>query len=111
MDKRMVILGGGESGVGAALLANQQGYDVFLTEGSSLKEVYRSELQTAGIEYEENQHTEEKILLADEITKSPGIAEKNELVKKIREKGIGIISEIELAYRFKGSSRIVAVTG
>jgi UDP-N-acetylmuramoylalanine--D-glutamate ligase len=59
----MVILGGGESGVGAALLAKQQGYDVFLTDESSLKEVYRNELQTAGIEFEEGTHTEEKILV------------------------------------------------
>jgi UDP-N-acetylmuramoylalanine--D-glutamate ligase len=111
MNKRMVILGGGESGVGAALLAKQYGYDVFLTDESSLKEVYRNELQTAGIEFEEGQHTEEKILNADEVVKSPGIAEKNKLVKKIREKGIEIISEIELAYRFKGNSRIIAITG
>ena len=108
---RMVILGGGESGVGAALLAKQQGYDVFLTDESSLKEVYRNELQMAGIEFEEGKHTDEKILNADEVVKSPGIREKNELVKKIREKGIPIISEIELAYRFKGNSRIIAITG
>ncbi len=111
MDKRMVILGGGESGVGAALLAKQQRYNVFLSDESSLKEIYRNELQMAGIEFEESQHTEEKILNADEIVKSPGIAEKNELVKKIRAKRIEIISEIELAYRFKGNSRIIAVTG
>ena len=111
MSTRMVILGGGESGVGAALLAKQQGYDVFLTDESSLKEVYRNELQMAGIEFEEGKHTEEKILNADEVVKSPGIGEKNEMVKKIREKGIPIISEIELAYRFKGSSRTIAITG
>ncbi len=111
MNKRMVILGGGESGAGAALLAKQRGYDVFLTDESSLKEVYRDELQKAGIEFEEGNHTDEKILTADEVVKSPGIGEKNKLVKKIREKGIEIISEIELAYRFKGNSRIIAVTG
>src|SRR5436190_8054133 len=111
MAKRMVILGGGESGVGAALLATQQGYGVFLTDESSLKEVYRNELHTAGIAFEEGQHTEERILDADEVMKSPGISEKNELVKKIRSKGIDIISEIELAYRFKGNSRVIAVTG
>ena len=103
---RMVILGGGESGLGAALLAKQQGYEVFLSDESSLKDVYRNELQTAEIEFEEGRHTEEKILNADEVMKSPGIAEKNELVKKIRAKGIEIISEIELAYRFKSNSRI-----
>ena len=111
MNKRMVILGGGESGVGAALLAKQQGYDVFLSDESSLKEIYRNELQAAGIDFEEGQHTEEKILKADEVTKSPGIAEKSKVVKAIRAKGIEIISEIELAYRCKGNSRIVAVTG
>ena len=111
MSKRVVILGGGESGVGAALLAKQQGYDVFLSDESSLKEVYRNELQAAGIEFEEGSHTEEKIWNADEVVKSPGIPEKNELVKKIRGKGIEIISEIELAFRFKGNSKIIAITG
>ncbi len=111
MSKRMVILGGGESGVGAALLAKQKGYDVFLSDGSSLKESYRNELQQAGVEFEEGRHSEERILSADEVMKSPGIPEKNELVKKIRAKDIAIISEIELAYRFKGDSRIIAITG
>jgi UDP-N-acetylmuramoylalanine--D-glutamate ligase len=111
MKKRMVILGGGESGVGAALLAKQQGYDIFLSDESSLKEIYRSELQIAGIEFEQGQHTDEMIMNADEIVKSPGIAEKNELITKIRARGIPIISEIELAYRFKGNSRIIGVTG
>jgi len=111
MSKRFVILGGGESGIGAALLAKQNGYEVFVTDASSLKEIYRNELQEAGIEFEENKHTEEKILLADEVMKSPGIPESNELVKKIRAKEIEVISEIELAYRFKGTSRIVAITG
>jgi len=111
MGNRMVILGGGESGAGAALLAKRQGYEVFLSDESSLKEIYRNELQTAGIEFEEGKHTEEKILDADEIVKSPGIAEKNKMVQQIRARGIDIISEIELAFRFKGGSRIIAVTG
>ncbi|MGB3005443.1 MAG: UDP-N-acetylmuramoyl-L-alanine--D-glutamate ligase [Chitinophagaceae bacterium] len=111
MSKRFVILGGGESGVGSALLAKQQGYDVFLSDGSSLKDEYRNGLQQAGIDFEENQHTESKILSADEVMKSPGIPEKAEIVKKIRAKGIDIISEIELAYRFKGDSKIIAITG
>jgi UDP-N-acetylmuramoylalanine--D-glutamate ligase len=111
MKKRLVILGGGESGAGAALLAKQRGYDVFLSDGSSLKEIYRNELQKAGIGFEEGKHSEEKILNADEVVKSPGIPEKNEMVQKIRAEGIEIISEIELAYRFKGSSKIIAVTG
>lgn len=111
MRKRFVILGAGESGAGAALLAKQQGYDVFVSDESSLKENYRNDLQTAGIEFEEGKHDEKKILSADEVMKSPGIPEKNEMVKKIRSKGIDIISEIELAYRFKNDSKIIAVTG
>ena len=111
MKKRIVILGGGESGVGAALLAKQQGYDVFLSDASSLKEIYRNELRNAGVEFEEGNHTDEKILNADEVVKSPGIPEKNEMMKKIRAKGIEVISEIELAYRFKGNSKIIAITG
>jgi UDP-N-acetylmuramoylalanine--D-glutamate ligase len=111
MGKRFVILGGGESGVGAAMLAKKEGYDVFVSDGSSLKENYRSDLQKAGIEFEEGRHSESRILSADEVMKSPGIPEKNEMVKKIREKGISIVSEIELAYRFKGNSRIIAITG
>ena len=111
MRKKLVILGGGESGVGAALLAKQKGYDVFVSDGSSLKEIYRNELLNAGIEFEEGKHTDEKILNADEVMKSPGIPEKNEMVKKIRAKGIEIISEIELAYRYKGNSKIIGITG
>lgn len=111
MKKRMVILGGGESGVGAALLAKQKGYDVFLTDESSLKEGYRNELRKSGIDFLENGVDEKKLLNADEVVKSPGISEKNEWVKKVREKGISIISEIELAYRYKGKSKIIAITG
>ena len=111
MKKRFVILGGGESGAGAALLAKQQGYDVFLSDGSSLKNEYRNELQQAAIDFEEGTHTESKILEADEVMKSPGIPEKAGIVKKVRAKGIPVISEIELAYRFKGNSKIVAITG
>ncbi len=111
MKRKLIILGGGESGVGAALLGKQKGYDVFVSDASSLKEMYRNELLNAEIEFEEGSHDEEKILNADEVMKSPGIPEKNELVKKIRAKKIPIISEIELAYRFKGNSKIIAITG
>ncbi len=107
----MVILGGGESGAGAALLAKQHGYEVFLSDSGSLKEVYKQELAANHIAFEETGHTEDLILNADEIVKSPGIPEKNDLVKKIRARGIAIISEIELAYRYKGNSKIVAITG
>src|SRR5690242_20550384 len=111
MKKRMVILGGGESGVGAAILAKKEGYEVFVSDESSLKNEYRNELLKEGIDFEEKQHTGSLILNADEVMKSPGIPEKAAIVKKIREKGIPVISEVELAYRFKGKSRIVAITG
>ena len=111
MSKRLVILGGGESGVGAALLAAQQGYDVLVSDGGPLKDNYRQDLQNHKIPFEEGGHTVAKILDADEVMKSPGIPEKNELVKDIRAKGIPVISEIELAYRHKGDSRIIGITG
>ncbi len=111
MAEKIVILGGGESGVGAAILAAKQGFDVFLSDGATLSDKYRSELKQYSITFEEGGHTEAMILSADEVIKSPGIPEKNELVKKIREKGIRISSEIEFAYRFKGGSRIVGITG
>jgi len=111
MKKRLVILGGGESGVGAAILGKKKGYDVFLSDGSSLKDEYRNELQQAGIAFEEGMHTVAKILNADEVMKSPGIPEKAAIVKKIRAQGIEIISEIEFAYRYKGDSKIIAITG
>ena len=107
----MVILGGGESGVGTALLAKQQGYDVFVSDGGMIKENYKQELTDNNIRFEESGHSEEQILSADEVMKSPGIPEKNELVKKIRAKGIPVISEIEFAYRYKGNSKIIAITG
>jgi UDP-N-acetylmuramoylalanine--D-glutamate ligase len=111
MGKRMVILGGGESGIGAALLAKQRGYDVFVSDGGTLKTQYRKELQDNEISFEEEKHTEEEILSADEVMKSPGIPEKNEMVKKIRARGIPVISEIELAYRYKGESKVIGITG
>jgi UDP-N-acetylmuramoylalanine--D-glutamate ligase len=111
MSKRLVILGAGESGVGAALLAKHQGYEVFVSDGSPIKDKYRKDLEENNIPYEEKQHTSSLILNADEVMKSPGIPEKAEIVKKIREKGITILSEIELGYRHKGESKIVGITG
>lgn len=108
---RLVILGSGESGVGAALLGKQKGYEVFVSDGGKIKDGYKKELEAAGIAFEEAGHTEALILNADEVCKSPGIPEKAEMVKKIRAKGIEVISEIELAYRFKGDSKIIAITG
>ena len=97
--------------MGAALLGQQQGYDVFVSDASPIKDKYRKELEDNNIAFEEKQHTEEKILDAGEVMKSPGIPDKAAMVKKIRAKGIPVISEIELAYRFKGNSRIVGITG
>ncbi|MDI9363359.1 MAG: UDP-N-acetylmuramoyl-L-alanine--D-glutamate ligase [Flavobacterium sp.] len=108
---RLVILGGGESGVGAALLGKQQGYDVFLSDGGMLKPAYKQEMIANGIAFEEGQHTAEIVLGANEIVKSPGIPEMNNMMKAIRAKGIKVISEIELAYRFKGDAKIIAITG
>nr|WP_283016278.1 UDP-N-acetylmuramoyl-L-alanine--D-glutamate ligase [Panacibacter microcysteis] len=104
-------MGSGESGVGAALLGRQKGYDVFVSDAGKLKANYKQELIDNGIEFEEGHHSEDVILRADEVVKSPGIPDKNEMVKKIRAKGIPVISEIELAYRFKGDSKIIAITG
>ena len=111
MKKRIVILGAGESGVGTALLAQQNGYDVFVSDASLINGVFKNELILNGIDFEEGVHTKEKIFTADVIMKSPGMAEKNELVKELRKRKIEIISEIEFAYRFKGDSKIVAITG
>ena len=111
MSTKIVILGAGESGVGAALLAKQKGYDVFVSDASAIKPIFQSELEANAIPFESGRHDMERILEADEVMKSPGIPEKNELVKIIRSKGIPVISEIEFGYRYKGDSKIVAITG
>jgi len=111
MSKRLVILGGGESGVGAAILASQRGYDVFVSDAGPLKENYRQTLKEHNVTFEEGKHTEHLLLNADEVMKSPGIPDKSEIVRHIRTKGIPVISEIELAYRYKGDSRIIGITG
>jgi UDP-N-acetylmuramoylalanine--D-glutamate ligase len=104
-------LGAGESGVGAALLAKQKGYNVFVSDASAIKSNFQAELEANDIPFESGRHDMERILEADEVMKSPGIPEKNELVKQIRAKGIPVISEIEFGYRYKGDSKIVAITG
>jgi UDP-N-acetylmuramoylalanine--D-glutamate ligase len=111
LSKKIVILGAGESGVGAALLAKQKGYNVFVSDASAIKPIYQSELEANHIPFESGTHDVERILEADEVMKSPGIPEKSELVKQIRAKGIPVISEIEFGYRYKGSSKIIAITG
>lgn len=108
--KNIVILGGGESGVGAALLAQAKGFDVFLSDGGKLKESYSSQLEAAGISHESGQHTIDKILAADLIIKSPGIPEKAEVVQSIRTREIELISEIEFAGRYC-PGKMIAITG
>ena len=111
MNKRIVILGAGESGIGAALLAKKKGLNVFVSDDGQIRESYKNELILNKIDFEEGNHDDQKILDAGEIVKSPGIPETKDIIKKIRAKGINIISEIELAYRFKSESKIIAITG
>lgn len=108
--KRVVILGAGESGTGAAVLAKQQGFDVFVSDSSDIKPAYKLLLETHGILWEEHQHTEEKILNADEVIKSPGIPDKAIIIKAILAAGIPIISEIEFAGRYT-DSKMICITG
>ncbi|MBN8679665.1 MAG: UDP-N-acetylmuramoyl-L-alanine--D-glutamate ligase [Chitinophagales bacterium] len=111
MKKRIVILGSGESGTGAARLASFLGFDVFVSDKGPIKDVFKQELDAYGIPWEENQHTLAQILNASEIIKSPGIPEKSDVMKAVREKGINVIGEIEFGYRYAGKCRIVAITG
>ena len=97
--KRIVILGAGESGAGAAVLAKKEGFDVFVSDMSAIKDKYKTMLDSHGIAWEELQHTEELILSADEIIKSPGIPDTAPIVSKAIARGIHIISEIEFAGR------------
>jgi UDP-N-acetylmuramoylalanine--D-glutamate ligase len=109
--KRLVILGGGESGAGCAILAKQKGWEVFLSDKNKIADKYKVLLQQHNIEFEEEKHSEEKILNADEVMKSPGIPEKVELIKKIRAKGIHVVSEIEFAARYSGNAKLIGITG
>jgi UDP-N-acetylmuramoylalanine--D-glutamate ligase len=111
MNKRMVILGAGESGVGAAILCRKAGYNVFVSDGGKIQDKYMQELVSHEIEFEEGGHSEDRILAADEVMKSPGIPHKTEIVQKLIKAGILITSEIELAYRFKEKSKIIGITG
>ena len=106
----LAILGAGESGVGAAYLAKQQGYDVFVSDFGEIADNYKKQLQDWGIRFEEKQHTEAEILSAVEVIKSPGIPDKAPIVKKLKEKGIPVISEIEFAGRYC-DAKIVGITG
>lgn len=108
--KKLVILGAGISGVGTAVLAQKKGYDVFVSDFGSIKEVYQNELHQLGIEFEEGKHTLENILQADEVVKSPGIADKLPVIVSIKEKNIPVISEIEFAARYTDAYKI-CITG
>jgi len=107
---RLVILGAGESGVGTALLGKKEGYEVFVSDFGSISEKYQKILNEEKIEWEQQQHTESKILNADLVVKSPGIPDKAPIVKKLHEKGIKVISEIEFVYQFTKNTSI-AITG
>lgn len=108
--KRIVILGGGESGAGAAVLAKKQGCEVFVSDMSEIKPQYKALLDEYGISWEEMQHSESLILTADEVIKSPGIPEKAPLIKKLRVLGKSVISEIEFAGRYT-SAKMICITG
>lgn len=110
MAKRIVILGGGESGAGAAVLAKVKGFDTFVSDFSAIPAKYKELLDSHQISWEEGKHTEELILNADEIIKSPGIPDKAPIIVKIKERHIPIISEIEFAGRYS-SSRMICITG
>jgi UDP-N-acetylmuramoylalanine--D-glutamate ligase len=110
MSKRVTILGAGESGTGAAVLAAKKGFHVFVSDAGTIKSHHKKDLQDNGIEFEEEFHSEDKILAAELIIKSPGIPEKSELIKKAKQLQIPVIDEIEFAFEFlKG--KVIAITG
>lgn len=110
MERRIVIIGAGESGTGAAVLAKKQGFDVFVSDSGKIKEVYKETLYNYEIDWEEGKHTERHILNASEIIKSPGISEKSDIMMAIRKKDIRVISEIEFAGRYT-QARKICITG
>jgi len=110
MSKRLVILGGGESGVGAAILAKKEGFDVFVSDRGEIKEKYKSVLENIDVDWEEGKHTEAKILNAGEVIKSPGIPDTAPLIMKLVGNGIKVISEIEFAGRYT-NAKIIGITG
>ena len=108
--ERLVILGGGESGVGTAILGKQKGYEIFVSDKGAISKKYKEVLLNNDIDFEENQHTESKILNADLVMKSPGIPDKVALVQKLIENSIPVISEIEFASQFTKAT-IIGITG
>ena len=110
MSKRIAILGAGESGTGAAILAQKKGFEVFVSDSGKIKEKYKNVLSQTGIAFEEETHTESSILNADEVIKSPGIPDTAKIIKSIKEKQIPVISEIEFAARYTKAKKI-CITG
>ena len=110
MAKRIVILGAGESGAGAAVLAKKQGFDTFVSDMSMIKSKYKDMLNERGIAWEEGKHTEELILNADEVIKSPGIPNDAPMILKLKAQGTPIISEIEFAGRYT-NAKMICITG
>jgi UDP-N-acetylmuramoylalanine--D-glutamate ligase len=110
MAEKIVILGAGESGVGSAILAQKQGFSVFLSDNGVIKDKYKTVLQRYGLDWEERYHTEDKILSADLVIKSPGIPEQADILKKIRSGNTPVISEIEFAGRYTRAKKI-CITG
>ncbi|MBP8982705.1 MAG: UDP-N-acetylmuramoyl-L-alanine--D-glutamate ligase, partial [Bacteroidales bacterium] len=108
--KRIVVIGGAESGSGAAVLARKQGFDVFLTDNAPIPQRYRKLLEDNMIAFEEGQHSLELILNADEVIKSPGVPDKAPLIQTIKAKGIPIVSEIEFAGRYT-KAKMICITG
>ncbi len=109
--EKLVILGGGESGVGAALLGLQKGYDVFLSDSAEIKPVFKQELDAANVDYEQGGHSMDRIALADVLVKSPGIPDSLKWLKELSKKGLNSISEIEFASWFTPEVPVVAITG
>lgn len=110
MSKRIVVLGAGESGAGAAVLAKKEGFDVFVSDLSAIKPKYKEMLDSHAIRWEEGQHTESDILNADEVIKSPGIPDKAPIIQKLKSQGTPIISEIEFAGRYT-DAKMICITG
>jgi UDP-N-acetylmuramoylalanine--D-glutamate ligase len=110
LKKHIAILGAGESGVGAAILAQKMGWTVFVSDFGAIKDEFKTELTENGVEWEEGKHAEERILNADLVIKSPGIPDKAPLIKKLREKGVKIISEIEFG-GYYSNAKTIAITG
>jgi len=108
--KRLVVLGSGESGMGAAILAREKGYDVFVSDSGRIADKYKEELNQATIPFEEGQHSESRILAADLVIKSPGIPQTAPLIRKLREQGVSVYSEIEFAMQYT-RAKVIGITG